>query len=156
MKIYSLIREQYLPIPIAEAWSFFSSAQNLSKITPAGMNFVILTRLDKDSVYPGMKIDYRVSPLMGIPLRWTSEITVVNAPYTFTDKQLKGPYALWEHTHTFVTVAGGVKMIDDLKYALPFGFIGEIAHAALVKKKLEQIFNFRALTLENLFGAYKK
>jgi ligand-binding SRPBCC domain-containing protein len=120
------------------------------------MGFVILSKLDGVPIYSGMLIDYIVKPLLGIPLRWTTEITGVSAPNVFTDKQLKGPYALWEHTHTFEQVNGGVKMTDEVKYALPLGFLGELAHSILVKKKLNDIFEFRERTLTKLFGEFKQ
>jgi len=156
MKIYNLHKEQYLPISVDEAWKFFSSAANLSKITPPEMKFVIRTKLDNAPIYSGMKIEYTVKPLLGIPLHWITEIVNVEAPRIFMDRQLKGPYSLWEHTHTFEWVAGGVLMTDDVKYALPMGVLGEIAHSLIVKKKLSGIFNFREKTLVNLFGVYKR
>ena len=134
MKTYQLLRKQFLPISINEAWDFFSTPANLSKITPADMNFRIISKLGDSSIYPGMKIEYIVSPLLNIPMKWTTEIGAVNKPYNFTDTQLKGPYKLWEHTHTFVAVPGGVNMTDEVKYALPLGVLGQIAHAILVRK----------------------
>jgi len=156
MQINYLTREQFLPISIQEAWDFFSSPINLSKITPSDMGFKVLTQLNGEPIFTGMKIDYVVKPLFSIPLRWTTEITWVMAPSTFIDTQLKGPYALWEHTHNFVPVEGGVKMTDDLKYALPFGPLGSLVHILLVKEKLENIFNFRKEALIIFFGEYKK
>lgn len=138
-----------------QAWDFFSSAKNLSEITPPEMQFKILTQLSDAPVYAGMRIDYIVKPLLNIPLHWTTEISKVDTPYSFTDKQLKGPYALWEHTHTFEPVPGGVRMTDEVKYGLPLGVLGDIAHTLVVKKKLDDIFNFRNMKLEQLFGKYK-
>ncbi len=156
MKIYNLHREQYLPVSVAEAWQFFSQAKNLSKITPEEMGFVVLTQLDDSPIYSGMKIDYTVRPLFKIPMRWTTVIKKVDAPNKFMDKQLKGPYSLWEHTHTFEQVAGGVKMTDDVQYALPLGWLGILAHWLVVGSKLKNIFDFREETLNKYFGVYKK
>ncbi len=152
MKTYKLFREQLLPIGITEAWDFFSSPANLSKITPQDMAFEIITHLENKPIYSGMKIEYKVRPMLNIPLRWTTEITNVDAPYKFADIQLKGPYSLWEHTHTFVTVPGGVKMTDEVRYALPLGWIGNLAHAIFVKKRLESIFDFREKSLNTFFS----
>ena len=156
MKIYNLHREQFLPISLKDAWDFFSHAKNLSKITPEEMGFVVLTELDDSPIYSGMKIDYTVRPLFKIPMHWTTEIKKVDAPYKFTDKQLKGPYALWEHTHTFEQVSGGVKMTDDVQYAIPLGWLGILAHGLVVKNKLKNIFDFREETLNKYFGVFKK
>lgn len=156
MKSYTLRREQYLPIAIEKAWAFFSSAKNLAKITPAEMQFEILTKLTDEPIHSGMEINYIVRPLLNIPLKWTTEITDVTAPFVFKDRQVKGPYALWEHTHVFASVPGGVRMTDEVKYALPLGVLGGIMHGIIVKKKLADIFNFREKALTELFGQYKK
>ena len=155
MKIYTLHKEQELPITIDEAWKFFSAASNLSKITPPEMKFVIRTKLEGGPIYSGMKIEYTVRPLLGIPMHWVTEILKVNAPISFTDTQTKGPYTLWEHTHRFERIPGGVRMTDDVKYALPVGVLGSIMRELVVKQKLEKIFEFREKTLINLFGEYK-
>jgi len=155
MKTNTLHREQFLPITIQEAWDFFSQAKNLEKITPKDMGFTVLTELDDKPIYNGMKIDYTVRPLFRIPMHWTTEIISVTAPFRFTDKQIKGPYSLWEHTHTFQIVPGGIHMTDDVVYSLPLGWLGAIAHKLIVKNKLDQIFKFRATALNNYFGIIK-
>ncbi len=142
-------------MPIAAAWDFFSLASNLEKITPPKMKFRTTTDLGDGRLFDGMKIGYKLTPLLNIPVRWETEILQVNAPYKFMDKQHKGPYALWEHTHTFMTVEGGVKMTDKVDYALPLGWLGVFMHAIVVKRKLTGIFDFREATLKRLFGEYR-
>ncbi len=151
MKVYTLHREQFLPITLKEAWDFFSTPLNLEKITPEDMGFVVLTDVKGKSIYKGMLIEYRVSPLLGIKMKWVTEIGDVEEPYKFVDNQLKGPYALWEHTHIFKEVEGGVLMYDDVRYAIPLGILGTIAHVLVVKNKLKSIFDFRAETLKKYF-----
>ena len=151
-KIYQLKREQQLYCDIQTAWDFFSSPHNLSRITPKEMGFVVLSNLPENEIYKGMIIDYTVSPALGIPLRWQTEITAVNYQQSFTDFQKKGPYKLWRHHHEFIPNRLGVMMVDTVDYELPFGFIGKIAHGLMVKKKLNAIFNFRHQVLEDLFN----
>lgn len=137
---------------LATAWAFFSSSKNLSKITPKEMNFVVLTNLSDDEIYPGMEIDYTVSPLLGIPMKWKTLITHVEFQKSFTDFQKKGPYKYWKHFHEFVPNEKGVLMKDTVNYELPMGILGSIAHRLFVKKKLEDIFNYRYRVLENSFN----
>ena len=156
MKVYTLYREQYLPISIETAWAFFSSAKNLDKITPPEMGFEIVSRLSDEPVHSGMLIKYTVKPLWGIKMNWVTQILDVSAPHSFTDRQIKGPYKLWEHTHHFHSVIGGVKMTDEVKYSLPLSWLGVLAHSLVVKNKLTQIFDFRSATLNKLFGQLKE
>ena len=152
MKTYQLYREQVLPITIQEAWDFFSTAKNLAKITPDELGFDIITKLDDSPIYNGMLIEYRVRPVLGIPLKWVTKILDVEAPFKFADTQLTGPYKLWEHTHTFKEVPEGILMTDLVKYALPFGILGNIAHSVFVQSKLNYIFDYRKGILEAHFG----
>jgi ligand-binding SRPBCC domain-containing protein len=150
MGVYKFQTEQMLAIPLQKAWDFFSSPMNLAKITPPEMDFRILSAITDSKVYSGMRITYSVKPILGIPLSWETLISDVHEASRFTDKQIKGPYALWEHTHTFVEKAGGVMVIDFIKYKLPFGVLGDLAHFLFVRKKIKSIFEFRRITLEKI------
>lgn len=155
MKTYSLSSVQRLPISLEEAWEFFSSPDNLKKITPSYMGFEITSAHEKDEkIYAGQIITYVVTPLLGIPMRWMTEITHVKDKSYFVDEQRFGPYALWHHTHKFKEIPGGVEMNDTVHYALPFGILGQLAHPILVKSKLNEIFSYRINALEKLFGKY--
>lgn len=151
MKFYHYQTEQFLPTDINTAWHFFSSAKNLALITPPELCFKILTRLNDTDIYPGMLIDYTLKPLFGIPVHWKTEIAGINKPQMFVDKQLKGPYKIWEHTHQFIQKENGVLMKDAVRYQLPFGVIGKMAHSLIVKRKLLRIFNYRRETLIKIF-----
>lgn len=150
--IHKLYREQQLNCDIQTAWEFFSSANNLSKITPKEMNFIVLTEMTEDEIFEGMIIDYYVSPIFGIKMKWKTEITQVDFQKSFTDFQKKGPYKLWNHHHEFIINDKGVLMKDSVDYELPLGFLGEIAHKLFVKKKLEHVFSYRYKVLEERFN----
>lgn len=149
---HTLFREQQLHCDLKTAWEFFSSPGNLSKITPEDMNFIVRTKFETNEIYEGMIIDYFVSPLFGIKMKWKTEITQVNFRKSFTDFQKKGPYKLWNHHHEFIENEQGVLMKDKVDYELPFGFLGEIAHKFFVKNKLEHIFDYRFKVLEKYFN----
>jgi len=152
MKIYNLKKQQFLPIPISEAWGFFSSPKNLSKITPDHMNFKILYQSGGEKAYAGQIIRYRVNVLPLISVHWVTEITQVKEPKHFIDEQRFGPYALWHHQHHFEEVNGGVLMTDEVNYAIPFGFLGRFAHWLFVGKEVNRIFEHRFITLEKFFS----
>lgn len=149
---YRLIRTQQLHCNIDTAWKFFSSPYNLSRITPKNMKFQVLTALPDERIYEGMIIDYKVSPLLGIPMRWRTRITQVNEGRSFTDVQEKGPYKRWNHFHEFIPNEQGVLVKDTVDYELPLGFLGQIAHKVMVRKKLQHIFDYRYQVLEDLFN----
>lgn len=152
--IYQLYREQQLKCSIETAWSFFSSPDNLSEITPKDMGFITHTDVGNTPIFVGMEINYTVSPIFKIPMKWKTKITEVDFQSSFTDFQEKGPYKLWIHHHEFIPNKEGVLMKDTVHYDLPLGFIGQIVHRLLVRKKIEEIFNYRFQILEKKFNQY--
>jgi ligand-binding SRPBCC domain-containing protein len=152
MSSYILKRTQKLPIPVAQAWEFFSHPKNLGDITPAYMNFKILSNSFSDTVYAGQIITYKVSPLWGIPMFWMTEITHLKEHEYFIDEQRFGPYSMWQHLHRFEEITGGVLMTDIVNYKMPLGILGNAAHWLFVKKQVEQIFDYRTKVLEEKFG----
>ena len=151
MKVYTKRFTQTIPISVKEAWDYFSNPRNLSKITPAEMDFNILSPYIKEKIYPGQLIYYSVKPLLGIKMTWLTEITEVKEGEYFIDLQLAGPYKLWHHEHRFNEVEGGVEMEDIINYSVPFGFLGRIMNSLVISKKLEGIFSFRKTVLERTF-----
>lgn len=151
-KVYSIKTIQTIPISLDEAWDFFSSPANLEKITPAGLGFRIISKHHGDKMYPGQIIEYKVRPLLGIPLFWMTEITHVEDRRYFVDEQRFGPYSLWHHQHHFKPVEGGVEMTDIVHYKLPGWFLGDIANSLLVKNQLKKIFDYRFRRVEEMFG----
>lgn len=151
MKIYTLEREQTLPLSLESAWDFFCDPYNLAKITPAWMDFTALSAVSQH-MHPGMVVRYHIHPLGSIPLQWVTEITHVQEPYLFVDEQRFGPYKFWHHQHHFTPVAGGVKMNDIVHYALPMGIFGRMLHSSVVEHKLNAIFSYRHAELQRRFG----
>jgi ligand-binding SRPBCC domain-containing protein len=153
-RTYTLKTVQQIPVSLQEAWDFFSRPDNLALITPASMRFVIRGRSAGEKMYPGQLIEYTVRPLFSIPVYWLTEITHVTEPVYFVDEQRYGPYSMWHHQHHFREIAGGVEMTDIVTYKIPFWFIGDLANALFVKKKLQEIFRFRKEAVEKKFGSY--
>lgn len=149
---YQLKREQQLFTNLDTAWDFFSSPHNLSEITPKDMDFRVLSDSGESPIHEGMIIDYKVSPLLGISIKWQTEIIKVEPLKCFVDFQKKGPYKLWNHLHEFEVNEKGVLMKDTVDYELPFGFIGDWVHHFMVRNKLDKIFAYRKQVLDRKFG----
>lgn len=152
MKVYSKKSVQEVNASIEECWEFFSTPRNLQKMTPKTMGFQI-TDFDEKNMYPGQIIQYKVSPLLGIKLVWVTEITIVEEQRYFVDEQRFGPYTLWHHKHFFEPTENGVKMTDLVHYSLPLGFIGRIMNTLVVKNKLDEIFEYRAKKVNEIFNS---
>jgi len=141
--VHTLRREQRLPRPIDEVFAFFGDARNLEAITPPLLRFQVLTP-DPIAMGPGALIRYRLR-VRGMPVGWLTAIREWDPPHRFVDQQLRGPYALWHHTHTFEPDGEDATLMrDEVRYALPFGFAGELARRLFVGRDVEAIFDFRA------------
>ena len=152
-----LRKEQLIPISLEEAWDFFSRPKNLPLITPPYMQFNVLTDpRELEEMYAGQLIKYTVKPVMGIPLKWTTEITQVEHLRFFIDEQRFGPYKLWHHQHHFEEVDEGVLMTDIVNYMLPMGPLGLLARKLFVESQLEDIFEFRFKAVNDLFAKAEK
>ena len=44
-------------------------------------------------------------------------------------------------------------IIDEVRYVLPFGIIGQLVHALFVKRQIHRIFDYRASVVERTFKA---
>ncbi len=151
MAFYQFRHEQFIKSSISEVWDFISMPQNLRRITPPSMGFDIRTPDLPDAVYEGMIITYTVRPLLGIPTTWVTEITHVVPQTYFVDEQRVGPYSLWHHEHHIKAVDEGVLMKDIVSYQPPLGPLGLLANALVIRRKLEQIFDFRTKALLEIF-----
>ncbi len=151
-KVYSIKTVQKIPVSLKEAWDFFSNPANLAAITPAHMNFEVISKHHGERMYPGQIIEYKVSPLPLYRVYWMTEITHVENEKFFVDEQRFGPYTLWHHQHHFKEVKEGVEMTDIVHYKIPLWILGDLANLLLVEKQVQKIFDYRKRAVEALFG----
>lgn len=138
---YLLEREQFIQQPLEQVFDFFSDAANLEAITPPWLHFRILTPLPI-AMHAGTLIDYTIR-LYGVPMHWRTRIESFEPQSQFVDTQINGPYALWHHTHEFRETSTGVAMTDRVRYAIPYGLVGQCARWLFVERMLNNIFDYR-------------
>jgi len=148
---YRLEQQQFIPRPRSEVFQFFSDAFNLERLTPPFLHFKIITPRPIQ-MRANALIDYRLK-LYGVRFRWRTLIEAHTPEVAFVDTQIKGPYRIWHHTHTFEEVDGGTLMRDVVRYQLPLGLLGRIAHFLFVRRSLKRIFEFRRDTVQTIFAA---
>ncbi|MFO8055525.1 MAG: hypothetical protein R6U19_10240, partial [Bacteroidales bacterium] len=67
------------------------------------------------------------------------------------DEQRLGPYKMWHHEHTITPMDRGVLMTDLVTYQPPFGFLGTLANRFFIRKKLDEIFEYRRKKLTQYY-----
>jgi len=151
MRIYSIQRQTLLHATRESVWKYFSDTGNLNELTPSDMSFEVLDASPENKMYAGMIINYRIRPVLNIPVRWTTEITHCLKGNYFVDEQRFGPYSFWHHQHSFEDHPDGILMRDIVHYALPFGIVGRFIHMIYVKRRLASIFDFREKKIKDVF-----
>lgn len=148
-RVHLLERQQWIARPLSLVFDFFARAENLERITPPWLHFRIQTPTPIP-MRAGARIDYRIR-LAGMPMQWRTRIDAWEPGERFVDFQERGPYRLWEHSHRFEPLSGGVLMTDRVRYALPLGPLGGMAHALAVRGALAAIFDHRFACIRDLF-----
>ncbi len=147
--LHVLTRTLHLPLPRPQVFDFFADAENLARITPRELDFRIVRA--PDVMAEGALIEYRLG-LFGVPFGWLTEISRWEPPHAFVDRQRRGPYRRWHHTHTFADEGGGTRIDDRVEYALPLWPFGEIA-LPLVRAQLDRIFDYRQQAIREMLLA---
>ena len=142
VRVHLLERSQRVEVPVEQAFAFYGDDRNLEPLTPPWLHFEVTTprplTMGADNL-----LEYRLR-LHGVPLRWRTRIETWEPPTRFVDFQEKGPYSLWEHTHLFEADSDDATVIHDrVRYALPLGPLGSLAHRLFVRKDLKRIFDYR-------------
>jgi ligand-binding SRPBCC domain-containing protein len=150
VRTHLLERRQRIDRAPEEVFAFFADAFNLESLTPPLLRFEVTTP-GPIEMAAGTRIAYRLR-LHGVPLRWLTEIEEWTPPRRFVDAQLRGPYAVWHHTHEFEALSGGATlMCDSIRYRPALWPVGELA-LPLVRRDLEAIFDFRRDAVDALLG----
>jgi ligand-binding SRPBCC domain-containing protein len=147
VRIFEVRTRTRLPRPRPEVFAFFADAGKLQELTPPWLRFEVLTPRPIE-IRPGALIDYRLR-LRFIPIRWRTRIAVWEPPRRFVDEQLRGPYRLWIHEHTFEEDGDGTLCGDFVRYAVPFG---ALANRLLVARDVRKIFAYRERRLKEIFS----
>lgn len=151
MKTHTIKHSQEVPALIGEVWPFFASPSNLERMTPDALRMEVITPGGLEMKEVAL-FDY-VIRMRGLPMRWTTCMAECDALHRFVDVQLKGPYSFWHHTHTFEPTPNGTLIRDEVRYAMPFGPLGALAHALVVRQDLDHVFSYRCRVIQEIFGA---
>lgn len=148
---YQIKRTQTIQATMDEVWSFMISPLNLKSMAPEYVKVKVTSNDTTQEIYAGKIITYVVHPVLGIPMKWVSEIAKFEKFKYFVDEQRSGPFKVWHHEHFFEETSDGILMTDIVTYVPPLGPIGRIANWLFIAKKLKSIFDHRAKTIAEEF-----
>ncbi len=79
----------------------------------------------------------------GIKQQLTTKITAMNAPHSFTDEMVKGIFKSIKHEHLFTEVNGVTSMVDHFHFESPFGILGKLFNAVILKNYMKRFLGER-------------
>ncbi|GAA3938952.1 SRPBCC family protein [Microbacterium soli] len=79
----------------------------------------------------------------GIRFRLSSIVFDVERPHRFRDRQVRGPFAAFLHTHEFAPAEGGTRMRDTIEFRSPLGPLGRLVDAVVMRKHLMAVITER-------------
>jgi ligand-binding SRPBCC domain-containing protein len=147
---YELTDRFIVKSDLQTTWDFFSRAENLPRITPPSLKFEVRTpepiHIEQDSL-----LDYTIR-WMGIPVKWRTRIIDWTPQRQFIDLQLRGPYTLWHHQHTFTTCDEGTLCTDRVIYKVPAAILGRAMNSLIIRRQLIGIFDYRRKVIAESLG----
>jgi ligand-binding SRPBCC domain-containing protein len=140
--------------PVEVVFAFHLDTRNVARISPRGTRVLAV-----DGPVPVAEGDEVQLEIRQLPLpmrqRWLIRIETVRRPTLVVDRMVEGPFRRWRHEHRFTSLGAGQTLVtDDIEYALPFGPLGRLVDALVVRHVLRFTFRLRhRRTAEVLRGA---
>ena len=151
---FLLRAQQWLPASPQAVWSFVSDCRHMNHVIPPFVSFRILSTPPDQAppaLAPGVTYSYRLR-LHRVGVFWRTRITEVDRPRRFVDVQEKGPYASFQHEHTFHPADGGTLTRDLVRYRPPGGPLAAAVDRLYVAPSLRRLFEHRHRRLAQLFA----
>ena len=142
-----LERTVQISAPIERVFHFHDDTRNLLKITPPDVHVTIETM---GSPGLGYEVTLKVRQFMLFVMHWHVRITAYEPPFLMIDEQVSGPFKTWKQTRKLRQVDGITELTDIVEYDVPFGLIGRIANAMVIKGQIEKMFAYRQATTKKL------
>lgn len=141
MTTETFIRRSRIEAPAEEVFRWHARPGALERLTPpwAGVRVVERTGGLEDGARVVLDI-----PLGPTSVRWVAEHRDCVEGRRFRDVQVAGPFARWEHTHSFEPDGPNACYLEDrIDYALPLGTAGALVGGSFVRGMLEPMFAYR-------------
>jgi ligand-binding SRPBCC domain-containing protein len=83
----------------------------------------------------------------GVPFRLSSIVFDIDPPRRFLDRQIKGPFAAFDHEHVFEEHPYGTLMRDTITLRSPFGPIGALVDRLFMRQYMRRVIDERGAAL---------
>ena len=145
------MRRSRMPVSAEELFRWHAAPGSFSRLTPPWEPVEVVGEEAALAVGQEVELKVRLGPLS---LPWIARIVEVIPDRSFTDRQVKGPFAAWQHTHRMEPDGPTASYLEDrVTYALPGWAPGRWIAGGLVRRRLARLFDYRhRVTAEALAG----
>ena len=126
----------FIAAPIERVFDL-SRSINLHQISTASSNEKAVDGVLTGLINKDETVTWQAKHLFKTRL-FTSKITAMQSPVSFTDEMVKGDFKSFHHEHHFKAAANGTIMIDLINFETPYGKIGKIVNALFLKSYLQK------------------
>lgn len=131
------VHESVIRAPPEAVFAFHERPDALARLVPPWERVEVVQ--PPSSLQPGTRVLLRMR-LGPLNLLWEAEHTAYERGAMFQDRQLRGPFRKWLHTHRFLPAPEGTLLRDEVEYELsPLLLRG----LPLVRRRLRRMFTYR-------------
>jgi uncharacterized protein len=122
------------------AWHIREGA--FERLNPPWHQFKVIERIG--NIQNGGTVKIKMKIAGPIHTTWLVKHSDYVEGKQFRDRQIRGLFSSWTHTHLFNPLELSSCVLDDhVEYSLPGGSLSEIIASSLINKKLNQMFDYR-------------
>jgi len=134
-------KQSRIDVPVAQLFAWHAREGAIMRLTPPWAPLRLKWR-QGNGIDKGVRVGFDMR-VLGIPMDWEAEHIAFQENRMFRDRQTKGPFARWEHTHLFHPDGqNSAVMEDQVAWQLPMGFLARPFYGH-VRKELDRIFDYR-------------
>ena len=135
------IKRSHINAPLEALFAYHESPGAFLRLTPPWEQVEILENTGGIQDGARVKLKLKIGP---VAQTWELIHQNYRKNHGFEDKQIKGPFAYWVHTHRMEADSKrGSYLEDRIAYRLPFGIFGRIFGGAFSRAKLNRMFAYR-------------
>jgi uncharacterized protein (TIGR01777 family) len=134
-----------MPVPLEELFAWHERRGALERLVPPWQSVRVEKR---GGIRDGEEVVLRLGP-GPFSLRWVARHENYDPPHSFTDRQVRGPFARWVHQHRFLADPRGSRLEDAIEYELPLAPLGPRLGSGTAQRALERMFRFRHARTRN-------
>ena len=125
----------FIQAPIQRVFDL-SRSINLHKISTAHTNEKAIAGTTNGLINKGETVTWQAKHLFKLR-QFTSTITAMESPVSFTDEMIQGDFKSFAHQHHFKQAKNGTIMIDVVDFESPYGITGKVVNKFFLKNYME-------------------